>query len=129
MADKNLLIPTEAELEILDVLWDESPASVREINEKLCKKREVGYTTTLKMLQIMHKKGLVERNTNQRSHTYVALIKQTNTQKKLIHDLLEKAFRGSAASLVLQVLGDHKASKDELDEIKRLIGKIEDNSK
>lgn len=128
MADKNPLIPTEAELEILDILWDKSPASVREINEMLCKKRDVGYTTTLKMLQIMHKKGLVERNTNQRTHTYVAVIKQTNTQKKLTHNLLEKAFRGSAASLVLQVLGDHKASKEELDEIKKLIGRIEDNS-
>lgn len=128
MSDKKPPIPTEAELEILDILWEHNPASVREINDILSEKRDVGYTTTLKMLQIMYKKGMVERNTQQRTHTYVPLVKQKTTQKKLIRDLLDKAFRGSAASLVLQVLGDNRASKEELDEIKKLIGKIEDNS-
>ena len=125
MNKKKNIIPTEAELEILSILWEKHPASVREINDILSKKREVGYTTTLKMLQIMHKKGLVERNTESRTHTYVPLIKKNTTQNTLVHELVERAFKGSAASLVLQVLGTHKASSKELEEIKELIEKIE----
>jgi len=119
------MIPTEAELEILSILWEKNPASVREINDILSEKRALGYTTTLKMLQIMHKKGFVERDTNQRTHLYKPVIKQKQTQGKLVGELLKRAFKGSAASLVMQVLGNHKASSDELDEIKKLIKQIE----
>jgi BlaI family penicillinase repressor len=125
MKSKEQAIPTEAELEILSLLWDEHPASVRQINEKLNEKKDVGYTTTLKIMQIMHKKGLVIRNAESRTHLYSPAIPKNNTQKKLVHDLLNKAFKGSAAKLVLQVLGNHRASKEELDEIRDLLDKIE----
>jgi len=125
MTKRNKIIPTEAELEILSILWDNHPASVRKINEILGLKREVGYTTTLKMLQIMHKKGLVERNTDHRTHMYIPILKKQNTQKLLIHELLERAFKGSAANLVMQVLGSRTSSPEELDEIKQLIDNIE----
>jgi BlaI family penicillinase repressor len=125
MTPRDQNIPTEAELEILSILWDNNPASVREINNKLNEIKEVGYTTTLKIMQIMHKKGLVERNTDQRTHLYSPVIQKNNTQKKLVGNLLDKAFKGSAANLVLQVLGNHKASKEELDEIRQLIDKID----
>jgi BlaI family penicillinase repressor len=125
MSNKKEMIPTEAELEILSILWEKNPASVREINDILSEKRALGYTTTLKMLQIMHKKGFVERDTNQRTHLYKPVIKQKQTQGKLVGELLKRAFKGSAASLVMQVLGNHKASSDELDEIKKLIKQIE----
>lgn len=125
MAKKEQLIPTEAELEILSILWEKYPASVREINDILSLKRDVGYTTTLKMLQIMYKKGIVDRNTDNRTHLYTPMAKKSNTQTKLIHELVDRAFKGSAASLVMQVLGTHKASREELVEIKKLINRIE----
>ena len=125
MKPRDQSIPTEAELEILSLLWDHYPATVREINELLNLQKEVGYTTTLKIMQIMHKKGLVERNTDNRTHLYSPVIQKNNTQKKLVHDLLDKAFKGSAAKLVMQVLGNHNPSKEELEEIKDLIEKIE----
>jgi len=128
MSRKEEIMPTEAELEILSILWEFHPASVRQVNELLNQKREVGYTTTLKMLQIMHKKGLVQRNTGQRTHLYSPVIKEKNTQSRLVKELLDRAFRGSAASLVMQVLGNHKASKEELDQIRQLIDKMEDEN-
>ena len=127
MKSKNQAIPTEAELEILTILWDTHPISVRQIKDKLNEQKEVGYTTTLKFLQIMYKKGLVTRNTDQRTHLYSPAIQENNTQKKMVHDLLNKSFKGSAAKLVMQVLGNHTASQDELDEIKNLINTIENN--
>lgn len=127
MKPKDQAIPTEAELEILTILWDCHPASVRQINDKLNEHKVVGYTTTLKIMQIMHKKALVERNTESRTHLYSPSIPKNNTQKKLVVNLLDKAFKGSAAKLVLQVLGNHKASKEELEEIKKLIDQIEND--
>lgn len=129
MRNKDQTIPTESELEILSILWDKHPASVRQINDILNAKKDVGYTTTLKIMQIMHKKGLLERDSNQRTHLYSPVIKKDNTQIKLVHHLLNKAFKGSAANLVLQVLGNHKASNEELDEIRNLIDKIEEERK
>lgn len=124
MKPREKITPTEAELEILSVLWEKNPASVREINNQLNEQKEVGYTTTLKLLQIMFKKGLVLRNAESRTHLYSPAIPKMHTQKKLVGDLLDKAFKGSAANLVMQVLGNHKASKEELNEIRELIDKL-----
>lgn len=117
--------PTDAELEILQVLWEKGPSSVRLVNDELAERREVGYTTTLKLLQIMFEKGLVTRNTDARSHVYEAAIERDETQRNLLGTFVDNVFSGSAMNLVMQALGTHKASKDELDKIKALIEKIE----
>ncbi|MCU0348599.1 MAG: BlaI/MecI/CopY family transcriptional regulator [Saprospiraceae bacterium] len=117
--------PTEAELEILQVLWENGPSSVRFVNEQLGERKEVGYTTTLKLMQIMFEKGLVVRNTDARSHIYEAAIERDETQRNLLGTFVDNVFSGSAMNLVMQALGNHKASKDELDQIKALIEKIE----
>lgn len=123
--------PTEAELEILQILWREGPASVRFVNETLNQKRaegqkEVGYTTTLKLMQIMLDKGLVRRNTDSRTHIYEAHAGEEATQRRLLKKFVDSAFRGSAMKLVMQALGNHEASQEELDEIKALIQKMEE---
>ncbi len=125
MNDKMLPKPTEAELEILQVLWENGPSSVRFVNDELAEKREVGYTTTLKLMQIMFEKGLVSRNTDARSHIYEAAIERDVTQRNLLGTFVDNVFSGSAMNLVMQALGNHKASKDELDQIKALIEKME----
>ncbi|MFZ2900937.1 MAG: BlaI/MecI/CopY family transcriptional regulator [Saprospiraceae bacterium] len=125
MALPNRPKPTESELEILQVLWEHGPSSVRFVNEQLSLKREVGYTTTLKLMQIMFEKGLVTRNTDQRSHIYASNVEEKETQKRLLDELLGGAFRGSAMNLVVQALGNANASQEELDEIKELIRKLE----
>lgn len=117
--------PTDAELEILQVLWKEGPSSVRTVNEILNKGREVGYTTTLKIMQIMLEKGLVVRNTDTRSHIYAAGVQEGEIQQQLLSRFLHSAFRGSASTLVLQLLGNHNATKEELAEIKAMIRQIE----
>ncbi|MEM9681500.1 MAG: BlaI/MecI/CopY family transcriptional regulator [Bacteroidota bacterium] len=118
--------PTDAELEILQVLWKDGPNSVRYVNTQLNKMREVGYTTTLKMMQIMVEKGLLERNTSSRSHIYASAISEETTQHSLVNKLVKQVFQGSPMRLVLQALGNHKASKAELSEIKALIKKMEE---
>ncbi|MCB9284825.1 MAG: BlaI/MecI/CopY family transcriptional regulator [Lewinellaceae bacterium] len=117
--------PTESELEILQILWEHGPSSVRFVNEQLNRKREVGYTTTLKLMQIMFEKGLARRNTDHRSHIYEANVEEGETQKRLLDELMDAAFRGSALKLVVQALGNGNASREELDEIKALIRKLE----
>jgi BlaI family penicillinase repressor len=126
MAKKNTSRPTESELEILQILWAHGPSSVRFVNEQLNQKREVGYTTTLKMMQIMLEKSLLSRNTDQRTHIYQADVEEGETKQHLLNNLMDNAFMGSAAKLVMQALGNHKASKEELDEIKALIRKLEE---
>lgn len=121
--------PTESELEILQVLWEHGPSSVRFVNDQLNLRREVGYTTTLKLMQIMFDKGLVTRNTDQRSHIYASNVEEKETQKRLLDELLDGAFRGSAMNLVVQALGNARASQEELDEIKELIRKLESGEK
>ena len=121
--------PTEAELEILRIIWDNGPSTVRFINEKLCEKRSVGYTTTLKMLQIMTEKNLVNRDESNRSHIYESVFKENETQKILLDKLLETAFGGSAMKLVMQALGNHKTSKEEVKQIKELLNKLEGKRK
>ena len=117
--------PTDAELAILQVLWEKGASSVRFVNDTLAERREIGYTTTLKLMQIMHEKGLVQRNTDARSHIYEAVIERDATQRNLLGSFVDNVFSGSAMSLVMQALGNHKASKDELDQIKALIEKME----
>ena len=117
--------PTESELSILQILWKLGPSTVRTVNDYLNKQREVGYTTTLKIMQIMNEKGLVYRNTDQRIHIYTAAVKESDTKNNLIQNLLDSTFSGSAKNLILQTLGHHTTTREELEEIKRLIQKIE----
>ena len=119
--------PTDAEIEILQILWEDGEASVRDINEKLNQRREVGYTTTLKLIQIMNEKGLVVRDTAQRSHIYKPVVKEEDTKNNLISDFVNTAFKGSAMNLVIQALGNTTTSQNELDELKSLIAKLEQN--
>ena len=121
--------PTEAELDILTILWEQGPCSVRYVNDKLNMTRRVGYTTTLKQLQIMYDKGLVSRTSDGRTHIYEAEKGREETQKQMLDRILNTAFGGSASRLVMQVLGNHKSSASELEEIKALISKIEEEQK
>jgi BlaI family transcriptional regulator, penicillinase repressor len=113
--------PTDAELAILQVLWQEGPSTVRQVHEKLSGTRETGYTTTLKLMQIMAEKGLVIRDESSRTHVYQARRSRDATQRQLVSDLLDRAFGGSAATLVMQALSAHPASAEELREIRRLL--------
>ncbi len=113
--------PTEAELEILRVLWDRGECTVRQVQETLEANRPTGYTTALKLLQIMTEKGLVERDATERTHVYWARRTEQQTQRQLVGDLVERAFEGSAAKLVMQALATRRATPEELKEIRRLI--------
>ncbi len=117
--------PTDAELEILHVLWANGPATVRQVNEILGQHRDIGYTTTLKFMQIMHEKGLLTREETARSHIYTAAVTQADTQQTLVDRFVETAFKGSASTLVMQVLGQHKTSPEELAEIRELLDRLE----
>lgn len=122
--------PTESELEILQILWENGPSTVRFVNEQMNKNivkdaKEIGYTTTLKIMQIMNEKGLVSRKAEGRQHIYKAIAKKESVQKSLLDKFVENTFKGSAPQLVMQLLGNRKTSKEELDEIKALIDKIE----
>ncbi len=119
--------PTDSELEILQILWQKGPTTVRVINDLLNEQREVGYTTTLKFMQIMFEKGMVSRVEDGRTHIYTALVGEYGTQSLLLQKFVDNTFRGSAAQLVMQALGNHEASASELDEIKALIAQIEQN--
>lgn len=126
MPDQFANKPTDAELEILQILWAQGPSSVRAVNEKLNEQREVGYTTTLKIMQIMVEKGLARRNTDSRTHIYQANVEEKATQNQLLDKFVDSTFRGSAMKMVLQALGHHRASKAELDQIKDLIRRLEE---
>ncbi|MFC6996401.1 BlaI/MecI/CopY family transcriptional regulator [Rufibacter roseus] len=120
--------PTDTELEILQILWQHGPCTVRVVNDEQNKVKETGYTTTLKLLQIMHEKGLVTRSEESRSHLYQAAVTEEDTQKRLLDRFLDTTFRGSAMKLVMQALGNRRTSQDELDQIKQLLKKLEDDS-
>lgn len=123
---KKLLIkPTESELEILQILWAKESCTVREVNELLSLSKDVGYTTTLKIMQIMTEKGLVNRETGSRTHIYTANVKREATQNILLNRFLDNTFSGSAGQLIMQALGNHNASPAELKQIKELIEKLE----
>jgi len=118
--------PTESELEILEIIWQTGSATVRQVNEQLEKKgKNVGYTTTLKMMQIMTEKGLLTRIMEGRTHIYSAIIQAGAARNALINRMIDAAFGGSATKLVLQALGNHKATPEELNEIRSLIDKLE----
>ena len=125
MTNSRLPKPTDSELEILQLLWEYGPSPVRFVNEKLNERREVGYTTTLKLMQIMVDKNLATRNTDSRTHVYAANVNETDTQRHLLRNFVDATFRGSAMKMVMQALGDHTSSPEELDEIKALIEKME----
>jgi BlaI family transcriptional regulator, penicillinase repressor len=117
--------PTESELEILQVLWQHGPSTVRLVHEELSKVKEAGYTTTLKLMQIMAEKGMLEADKTSRSHIYRPLMEEEHTQQQLLGRFLDSTFRGSAMKMVMQALGNHTASKDEIDEIRNLLDKLE----
>ncbi|MCS6820450.1 MAG: BlaI/MecI/CopY family transcriptional regulator [Microscillaceae bacterium] len=117
--------PTEAELEILQVLWKRGACTVREVHEQLSQQKDTGYTTTLKLMQMMHEKGILKRNESQRSHVYEALWQEEEVQKSLLARFVETAFGGSAMKLVMQALGNSKTTEKELKQIKEMINQIE----
>jgi len=123
---KQYFKPTESELEILAVLWENGPCTVRFVNDQIGQKKTTGYTTTLKLMQIMFDKGMVDRIADGRTHIYRAIARQDEMQVRLLDRLLETAFSGSASKLVLQALGNHRTSGEELQEIKDLIKKLEE---
>lgn len=120
--------PTEAELEILRILWSGGPSSVRVVNDKINETKEAGYTTTLKIMQIMAQKGLVERDKTSRTHIYKAVVQKDQVQGAMLDKLLDTAFGGSSSQLVLSALGRGNTSKEELDQIKQLIQKLENGN-
>ena len=129
MARKARSQPTNSELEILRVLWQRGPSTVREVYETINQVKATGYTTVLKLMQIMTEKGLVQRDEEQRAHVYEARFEQGETQRQLVGDLLERAFDGSAAKLLMHVLSDQKASAEELSEIRKLLDRYEREEK
>ena len=122
------LKPTESELEILQVIWKKGQCTVRDVHEELTKTKDAGYTTTLKLMQIMHDKGLVERDTTAKTHLYKAIISREQAQTTALDKILDTVFKGSTADLVIQALGQHRASKDEIDAIKNYLQQF-DNKK
>ena len=117
--------PTPAELEILRVLWERGPSTVRDVQEILQRVRRTGYTTVLKLLQIMTEKGLVSRDENARAHVYQTRLGRSQTQRQLVRDLLDRAFGGSVASLVMQALSGRRTSPDEITKIRLLLDGLE----
>ena len=113
--------PTDSELAILRILWERGPATVRQVHEALADTRDTGYTTTLKLMQIMADKGLVDRDESARTHVYSAAVNEQQTQRQLVKDLVDRAFGGSAAALVLHALNAEGATAAELKEIRKLI--------
>lgn len=122
---QNPIKPTNSELEILQILWEKGPCSVREVHEILEAKKEVGYTTTLKLMQIMCEKNILERDMSARTHVYRAAISQKATQVQAVQKMMQTMFKGSPSSLVMHALGKHNTSKEELDTIRQYLNEIE----
>ncbi|HEU0230347.1 MAG: BlaI/MecI/CopY family transcriptional regulator [Rhodanobacter sp.] len=120
--------PTKAEMEILNVLWARDACTVREVHDVLRLGDRTGYTTVLKLLQLMHAKGLVERDDSQRAHIYRAAASKKRTQKYLLMDLVQRVFDGSSSQLVLQALGSQPTSREELDAIRKLLNQLDRES-
>jgi len=125
MNQEPLQKPTASELEILRVLWERGPSTVREVHEALREKKDLGYTTVLKLLQIMTVKGTVRRNEEQRAHVYEACQPATETKRQLVGDVLQRVFEGSASELMIHALEGRRTSKKELDELRRLLDEYE----
>lgn len=124
MTTNKIIKPTESELEILQVLWAKNSATVREVHEELLKTKDAGYTTTLKLMQIMFEKGLVTRDSSSKTHIYQPAVSRENTQKLFLNKMIDSLFSGSSAQLVMQALGNHKSTKEELEEIKNYLNAI-----
>ena len=112
-------------MEILQILWEEGPSTVREVHEILSGTKESGYTTTLKLMQIMHDKGMLSRNDESKTHIYSALIKKESVQKQVVGNMIKGLFKGSSAKLVMHALGNHRASSEEISEIKKYLDEME----
>jgi predicted transcriptional regulator len=125
MAKRKFLRPTDRELTILRILWDNGPSTVREVNEAMNKDQDTGYTTTLKLMQIMTDKGLLRRNDSQFKHIYKPALREEKAQKQLVGDLLEKAFSGSAQKLVMRALSAKKVPAKKLAKIRKMLDEIE----
>jgi predicted transcriptional regulator len=124
MSNTKTIKPTESELEILQTLWTRGLATVREVHEDLAKTKDVGYTTTLKLMQIMNEKGLVKRDDSMRTHVYQAAVNKEKTQKHLLGKMIDSLFGGSSTQLVIQALGENKASPEELEKIQALLNNL-----
>lgn len=117
--------PTESELEILQVIWEKGECSVRDVHEELAKTKDSGYTTTLKLMQIMHDKGLLARDTTSKTHVYHSLVTREQAQTSALDKILSTVFKGSTSDLVIQALGNRRTSKDEIDAIKSFLDQFE----
>jgi predicted transcriptional regulator len=126
MAAPKYVKPTESELEILQILWERGEATVREVHEELLKTKDAGYTTTLKLLQIMHEKGIVKRDESFRTHVYQSAVNKERTQRHLLSKMIDSLFGGSSTQLVLQALGnsEQKVSEEELNQIQNLLDNL-----
>jgi BlaI family penicillinase repressor len=124
MVTSKYIKPTESELEILRILWERNKASVRDVHEELSKTKEAGYTTTLKLMQIMFEKGLVGRNDSMKTHVYHPVVSREKTQKQFLGKMITNLFGGSSTELVIHALGNHKASPEELEEIQQLLNNL-----
>jgi len=127
MKDQNKqLEPTKSELEILQVLWENGPSTVREVNNELLKQKDVNYTTTLKLMQIMADKGILARDESQMKHIYSVAEDEQKTKEHLLDKFVDSMYKGSASKLVMQLLGNKNTSKEELQEIKDILKKLEE---
>ena len=124
MSTTRYIKPTESELEILQVLWKKGLATVREVHEELAALKDAGYTTTLKLMQIMNEKGLVKRDDSMRTHVYQAAVNKEKTQKHLLSKMIDSLFGGSSTQLVIQALGENKASPEEPEKIQALLNNL-----
>lgn len=129
MQDRTMPRPTDAELAILNVLWERGSSTVRDVHDALSGTQATGYTTVLKLMQIMTEKGLVERDESQRAHIYKVRQSEQRTQRQLLADLADRAFGGSPAKLVMQALSGRKSSPEELNEIRELLNELEGDGK
>ena len=125
MLKERLQRPTSSELEILRVLWARGPSTVREVHEALSEKKDLGYTTVLKLLQIMTAKGTVRRDEGQRAHVYDACQPATETKRQLVGDVLQRVFEGSASELMIHALEGRQTSRKELEELRRMLDEYE----
>lgn len=125
--NKHVNKPTEGELDILQILWKHGPSTVKQVNEIMNEKKDVGYTTSLKMLQIMLEKGFCIREAEGKLHIYKAAIKEQQVKKNYVRDMVDQVFEGSPMEMVVQTLGNYKASAQEISELKKLIKDLESN--
>ncbi|MGN6193630.1 MAG: BlaI/MecI/CopY family transcriptional regulator [Ginsengibacter sp.] len=128
MTNSKFSKPTESEMEILQVLWELGPSTVREVHDVLSETKDSGYTTTLKLMQIMNEKGLLNRNDESKTHVYSSAVKKESVQKQVVSKMINGLFKGSSAKLVMHALGNHRASKEEIMEIKKYLDEIENDT-